>query len=90
MNIACVFSPPAEGDKDIMQIQEDLNQERMDNEVDPDKKKEALKSIIDRYNEQYGTNHSVNEFDAYYQDVQQRIKTRSIATRIMLTRTRLT
>lgn len=74
LNIACVFSPPAEGDKDIMQIQEDLNQERMDNEVDPDKKKEALKSIIDRYNEQYGTNHSVNEFDAYYQDVQQRIK----------------
>lgn len=74
LNVACVFSPPAEGDKDIMQIQEDLNQERMDNEVDPDKKKEALKSIIDRYNEQYGTNHSVNEFDAYYQDVQQRIK----------------
>lgn len=74
LNIACVFSPPAEGDKDIMQIQEDLNQERMDNEVDPDKKKEALKSIIDQYNEQYGTNHSVNEFDAYYQDVQQRIK----------------
>lgn len=74
LNIACVFSPPAEGDKDIMQIQEDLNQERVDNEVDPDKKKEALKSIIDQYNEQYGTNHSVNEFDAYYQDVQQRIK----------------
>ncbi len=74
LNIACVFSPPAEGNKDIMQIQEDLNQERMDNEVDPDKKKEALKSIIDQYNEQYGTNHSVNEFDAYYQDVQQRIK----------------
>lgn len=74
LNIACVFSPPAEGDKDIMQIQEDLNQERMDNEVDPDKKKEALKSIIDQYNGQYGTNHSVNEFDAYYQDVQQRIK----------------
>lgn len=74
LNIACVFSPPAEGDKDIMQIQEDLNQERMDNEVDPDKKKEALKSIIDQYNEQYGTNHSVYEFDAYYQDVQQRIK----------------
>lgn len=74
LNIACVFSPPAEGDKDIMQIQEDLNQERMDNEVDPDKKKAALKSIIDQYNELYDTNHSVNEFDAYYQDVQQRIK----------------
>lgn len=81
LNIACVFSPPAEGDKDIMQIQEDLNQERMDNEVDPDKKKEALKSSIDQYNEQYGTNHSVNEFDAYYQDVQQRIKNQKFSNK---------
>jgi type I restriction enzyme R subunit len=26
------------------------------------------------YNKQYGTNHSINEFDLYYQDVQKRIK----------------
>lgn len=32
LNIACVFSPPAEGNSDIMQIQEDLQQERLDNE----------------------------------------------------------
>ncbi len=74
LNIACVFSPPAEGDKDIMQIQEDLHQERLDNEQNPDEKKRALKEIIGDYNKQYGTNHSIAEFDAYYQDVQQRIK----------------
>ena len=74
LNIACVFSPPAEGNKDIMQIQEDLQQERMDNEKEPDQKKTALKAIIKDYNDLYGTNHSIEEFDAYYQDVQQRIK----------------
>jgi type I restriction enzyme R subunit len=74
LNIACVFSPPAEGNKDIMQIQEDLQQERLDNEKEPDQKKAALMTIIDDYNKQYGTNHSIEEFDAYYQDVQQRIK----------------
>ena len=74
LNIACVFSPPAEGNKDIMQIQEDLKQERKDNEVEPEKKKKALEAIIDHYNKQYGTNHTVSEFDVYYQDVQQRIK----------------
>ena len=74
LNIACVFSPPAEGNRDIMQIQEDLQQERIDNEKEPDQKKAALMAIIDDYNKQYGTNHSVAEFDAYYQDVQKRIK----------------
>lgn len=74
LNIACVFSPPAEGNKDIMQIQEDLQQERLDNEKEPDQKKTALKAIIEDYNEQFGTNHSIEEFDIYYQDVQQRIK----------------
>jgi len=74
LNIACVFSPPAEGNKDIQQIQEDLPQEKADNEQEPDKKKEALKAIIADYNQQYGTNHSIYNFDLYYQDVQQRIK----------------
>lgn len=74
LNIACVFSPPAEGNKDVKQLQEDLQQEKADNEQEPDKKKAALKSIIDDYNLQYGTNHSINEFDLYYQDVQKRIK----------------
>lgn len=74
LNIACVFSPPAEGNRDIMQIQEDLPQEQQDNEQEPDQKKAALTAIINDYNKQFGTNHNVNEFDAYYQDVQQRIK----------------
>ena len=74
LNIACVFSPPAEGNKDVKQLQEDLQQEKADNEKEPEKKKAALKSIMDNYNLQYGTNHNINEFDLYYQDVQQRIK----------------
>lgn len=74
LNIACVFSPPAEGDKDIQQLQDDLEQEKADNEVEPNKKKEALISIIADYNKQYDTNHRISYFDLYYQDVQQRIK----------------
>ena len=34
----------------------------------------AIKEIIADYNLQYGTNHSIHEFDGYYQDVQSRIK----------------
>ena len=74
LNIACVFSPPAEGNKDVQQLQEDLPQEKADNEVEPNKKKEALKTIIKDYNVQYDTNHTINNFDLYYQDIQQRIK----------------
>ncbi len=74
LNIACVFSPPAEGNKDIQQIQEDLPQEKADNSVEPNKKKKALTRIIADYNRQYNTNHTISEFDGYYQDVQQRIK----------------
>ncbi len=74
LNIACVFSPPAEGNKDVQQIQEDLPQEKADNEQEPDKKKVALKAIIADYNVAYDTNHDINTFDLYYQDVQKRIK----------------
>ncbi len=74
LNIACVFSPPAEGDPDVKQIQEDLPQEQADNEVDPEGKKAALKLILSDYNARYGTNHGLSEFDLYYQDVQKRIK----------------
>lgn len=74
LNIACVFSPPAEGNQDVKQIQEDLPTEKADNEVAPEEKKLALKSILNDYNKQYRTNHTLTEFDQYYQDVQQRIK----------------
>jgi type I restriction enzyme R subunit len=74
LNIACVFSPPAEGDADVRQIQEDLPQEQADNEEDPEGKKAALKAILADYNTRFGTNHRLSEFDLYYQDVQKRIK----------------
>ncbi len=86
LHIACVFSPPADAVKktgdansernaaDIRQLQEDLQQEKEDNKKDPEEKKRALTAIIADYNTQYGTNHTLGEFDAYYQDVQQRIK----------------
>ena len=81
LNIACVFSPPAEGNKDIQQIQEDLVQEKEDNKQNPEEKKAALKLIIADYNKQYGSNHSINEFDLYYQDVQRRIKDQKYANK---------
>lgn len=86
LNIACVFSPPTQEfakDKesnnnknisDIKQLQDDLLQEKADNKQNPAEKKAALKAIIKNYNEQYSTNHEINNFDAYYQDVQKRIK----------------
>ncbi len=86
LTITCVFSPPAkalvnESEKtneknvaDIKQLQEDLPQEKVDNQDAPEEKKKALKAIIADYNSQYDTNHTINEFDLYYQDVQQRIK----------------
>ena len=74
LNVACIFSPPAEGDKDVQQIQEDLPQERADNLNEPAEKKAALKAIIADYGRRYGTSHDINSFDLYYQDVQKRIK----------------
>ena len=80
LNIACVFSPPAElaendtARKDINQLSGDLPQEQEDNKVEPEKKKQALEAIVADYNARYGTNHRLSEFDLYYQDVQKRIK----------------
>ena len=81
LKIAAVFSPPAEGNKDVRQIQEDLPQEKEDNRHDPEGKKAALKAIIDDYNQRYGTNHDLNNFDLYYQDIQQRIKDQKFPSR---------
>jgi len=81
LNVACVFSPPADGNKDVSQLQEDLPQEKADNQKEPNKKKEALKSIIDDYNARYGTNFDLFGFDLYYQDIQQRIKDQKFPNR---------
>ncbi len=86
LNIVSVFSPPAQliaknGDQqsqrnaaDIRQLQEDLPDEKEDNKQNPEEKKAALMEIIADYNKQFSTNHTINEFDLYYQDVQKRIK----------------
>ena len=86
LNIACVFSPPAQliaqnGDlqsqknaADIKQLQEDLAQEKEDNKHNPEEKKKVLMEIIADYNNQFGTSHDINNFDIYYQDIQSRIK----------------
>ena len=74
LNVTAVFSPPADVSPDVRQIQEDLLQEEEDNKLDPEGKKKALSTIIARYNERFGTNHRIDEFDLYYQDVQKRIK----------------
>lgn len=74
LHIACVFSPPGNLSPDIKQIQEDLVQEREDYKIDAEGKKKHLKRIISEYNANYGTNHKIDEFDLYYQDVQKRIK----------------
>ena len=81
LKIAAVFSPPAEGNKDVQQIQEDLPQEKEDNRHDPEGKKTALKAIIADYNQRYGAHHDINNFGLYYQDVQQRIKDQQFPNR---------
>ncbi len=93
LNIACVFSPPAQlivknGDRqsqknaaDIKQLQEDLAQEKEDNKQNPEEKKAALMEIIADYNGQFSTNHTINEFDLYYQDLQTRIKDQKYSNR---------
>jgi type I restriction enzyme, R subunit len=72
--ITAVFSPPGDVSADVRQLQEDLPTELEDNRHDPDGKKQALQNIIAGYNERFGTHHRFEEFDLYYQDVQQRIK----------------
>lgn len=90
LKIACVFSPPAQAvaaeggidaannAADVRQLQEDLPQEQADNRVDPEAKYAALKQIIADYNVRYGGNFRIGEFDAYYKDVQQRIKLQQV------------
>ena len=80
LNVTAVFSPPAYVSPDIRQIQEDLPQEQEDNRHDPERKKQALEAIIADYNARFGTNHRIEEFDQYYQDVQKRIKDQQYST----------
>ncbi|HQS01305.1 MULTISPECIES: type I restriction endonuclease subunit R [unclassified Polaromonas] len=74
LNVAAVFSPPSDVSADVRQLQEDLPTELEDNKQEPDAKKAALAGLVASYNARFGTNHRIEEFDLYYQDVQQRIK----------------
>ena len=82
LRVACVFSPPGSVSQDVRQLQEDLPQEQRDYQKataeKAKKKRESLERIIADYNARYGTNHSVTEFDGYYQDVQARIKLQEV------------
>ncbi len=69
LNITAVFTPPMRNSSD-----EDLPQEEADNKEHPEENQSALSEIIDDYNKKFGTNFSVDLFDEYYRDVQQRIK----------------
>ncbi len=69
LNITAVFTPPSKNISD-----EDLPQEEADNQENPDENRNGLTKIISEYNEKYGTNFSVELFDEFYRDVQQRIK----------------
>ena len=55
LNIAAVFSPPADISADVRQLQEDLPQEQADNKKDPEEKKAALAAIIADYSAAFGT-----------------------------------
>src|SRR5205085_4515250 len=46
LNIACVFSPPAEGNKDVQQIQDDLPQEKAEYDEDSEEKKKEKKKAL--------------------------------------------
>lgn len=70
LNITAVFTPPMSKQYD----DEDLPTETEDNQKNPHENKSALSEIIKDYNAQFGTNFSVELFDEYYRDVQQRIK----------------
>jgi type I site-specific restriction-modification system R (restriction) subunit len=48
--------------------------EKADYQQDPDLKKQALIEIINDYNTLFNANHSIAQFDSYYQDIQTRIK----------------
>lgn len=69
LNITAVFTPPMRNSSD-----EDLPQEEADNQEHGEENKSELGKIIADYNAQFSTNWSVDLFDEYYRDVQQRIK----------------
>lgn len=83
LNVACIFTPPADVNRDVAQLQEDLLQEKFDNKQNPEEKKAALKKIINDYNQRFQTNFALEDFDLYYQDLQQRIKSQKFPNDVL-------
>ena len=69
LNITAVFTPPTRNSSD-----EDLPQEEADNKENPEGNRKALDKIILEYSSKFDSNFTVDLFDEYYRDVQQRIK----------------
>lgn len=69
LNITAVFTPPTRNSSD-----EDLPQEEADNKENPEGNRKALDKIIREYSSKFDSNFTVDLFDEYYRDVQQRIK----------------
>ncbi len=84
LNVACIFSPPPAPGKTTTttgeDLAEDLPQEQEDNQHEPEKKREALAAMITDYNASFLTNHRLEDFYAYYRDVQKRIKNQKLPT----------
>ncbi len=81
LKIGAVFSPPPAGDPVRERMEEDLPQEYLDNQREPDVKRAALERIIADYNLRYRTNYDTDTFDEYQKDVQQRIKEQHVPNR---------
>lgn len=69
LNITAVFTPPMKNISD-----EDLPQEEADNREHGEENKTELGKIIAEYSAKFGPSFTVDQFDEYYRDVQQRIK----------------
>ena len=58
----------------MQQLQEDLPQEKEDNGRTPRARRTPSRPSSPTTTQRIGTNHSISNFDLYYQDVQKRIK----------------
>lgn len=69
LNITAVFTPPMHNSQG-----EDLPQEEADNKEKGEEYKIELGKIIREYSEKFDANFTVDSFNEYYRDVQQRMK----------------
>jgi type I restriction enzyme R subunit len=94
LNIACVFSPPAEWANKKKRYSADSRRFNTRERRQQTKSRRKEKSTKNHYCRLQQTiwykPRSSNEFDLYYQDVQRRIKDQNIATKTIHTKIKLT